>query len=122
MRTLNLQDERSLSACLFGHRHRAELLTALASAVEGRVNLGVLADERGVSAAVYYPPMRELVAAGLAEPVDVAGLARRRWYARRGDPALWEAWAALSTLLAGHFQAQRGPAGTAGPGYEKVGA
>lgn len=122
MRAVDLQDERSLLACLFGHRYRAELLAALARAPEGRVNLGSLALERGVSAAVYYPPMRELVAAGLVRAVDVSDLGRRRWYERQGDPALWTAWATLIDLLHGHFDAQRGAAGTPDEGYERVGA
>lgn len=93
---------------------------ALARAPEGRVNLGALAADHGVTAAVYYPPMRELVTAGLAEAVDAHYAGRRRWYQRRGDPALWEAWAVLGERLSEHFDAPQGAPMSSQRGCEKV--
>jgi hypothetical protein len=122
MRGVGLDDERSLSACLFGNRYRLELLAALAEAPDGRVNLGVLAEERGVSAAVYYPPMRDLLALRMVTRVEQVTRDRRRWYQRSGGDRLWESMARLIAGLQGHFEETAGV--DAGPraGRERVGA
>jgi hypothetical protein len=111
MRGEGLLDERSLSACLFGNRHRLELLVALAEASDGRVNLGALAAERGVQAAVYYGPMRDLLAMRLAVRVELVPGDRRRWYRRAGGDRVWEAVAVFAAGLRGHLAAITGSGG-----------
>jgi hypothetical protein len=99
-------DERSLSACLFGNRYRWELLAALAEAPDGRVNLGQLAAENGVQAAVYYPTVRELISTGLLARLDAVSGDRRRWYRRVGAE---RAWRSMSELTVGLREHLRGP-------------
>jgi hypothetical protein len=99
MRNLRADGERWLSACLFGHRRKLELLAALAQAPDGRINLGALAQERGAAAAEYYPPVRDLMAIRLvAQSPPVTG-DRRRWYERSGSEQVWAAVAALARSL-----------------------
>jgi hypothetical protein len=122
MRGAGLDDERSLSVCLFGNRYRLELLAALAAAPDGRVNLGALADDKGVRAAVYYPAMRDLLALRLAVRVEQVTRDRRRWYERSGGDDLWESIAGMITGLQGHFQEIAGASAGRRAEHERVGA
>ncbi len=84
MREAGPEDERSFSERLFGSRYRLELLAAFAAAPDGRVNLGVLAEGKGVRAAVYYPAIRDLLAMRLGGPhrtghTGPAALVRAVW-------------------------------------------
>lgn len=88
--------ERVVSARLFGNRHKLELLLALVSAEDGAVNLSELAEVNGVSASVYYAPIRDLTSAGLVERVAPVPGERRRWYRRSGH----RFWASAATPLA----------------------
>jgi hypothetical protein len=91
---------RRTSALLFGNRHKLELMAALATAEDGRVNLSLLADGQGVPPSVYYSPIRDLITAGLAARLTPVQGDRRRWYARTEND-LWESIRAL----AGHVTA-----------------
>ncbi|QKW32675.1 MarR family transcriptional regulator [Actinomadura sp. NAK00032] len=101
-----LARERALSACLFGNRYRWELLAALAHAPDGRVNLGLLAAENGVQAAVYYSTVRELVSAGLLTRLEAASGDRRRWYGRSGAERMWRSVGELTAGLHEHLADQ----------------
>lgn len=88
-----------MSVRVFGNRHKLELLLALAGAKDGAVSLSELADENGVSASVYYAPVRDLTSAGLVERVPPAPGERRRWYRRTGH-GFWDSAATpLSELV-----------------------
>ncbi|GAB2840877.1 hypothetical protein GCM10027176_50890 [Actinoallomurus bryophytorum] len=104
MREAGPEDERSFSERLFGSRYRLELLAAFAAAPDGRVNLGVLAEGKGVRAAVYYPAIRDLLAMRLAVRIEQVTRDRRRWYERSGDDSLWESFAAVIGGLQQHFE------------------
>jgi hypothetical protein len=115
--------ERSLSACVFGNRHRLELLVALSEAPDGRVNLGALADQHGVQASVYYPSIRSLQEIRLVKQADRVVGDRRRWYERCGSGQAWESLARVTAELRRHFAAVGSlPGPGAGPvsGYERV--
>jgi hypothetical protein len=99
MRHLQSDGERWLSACLFGHRRKLELLAALAQAPDGRINLSALAQERGAAPAEYYPPVRDLMAIRLVAQAPPATGDRRRWYERAGSEQVWAAVAALARSL-----------------------
>lgn len=113
-----LARERALSAGLFGNRYRWELLAALAQAPDGRVNLGRLAADNGVQAAVYYSTVRELISAGLLARLETASGDRRRWYGRSGAERAWRSLLELTAGLREHLDDQ--PTGVAtgreGPG------
>ncbi|MFE0147844.1 hypothetical protein ACFWY5_11895 [Nonomuraea sp. NPDC059007] len=102
MRGAPLDDIRGVSACLFGHRYRLEVLEAFASASDGQVNLGRLAARHGVQSAVYYPVVRDLLALRMVTRVTELGRDRRRWYCRAGGDALWEPLGRLVAGLRGH--------------------
>lgn len=104
MREAGLEDERSFSERLFGSRYRLELLAAFAAAPDGRVNLGVLAEGKGVRAAVYYPAIHDLLAMRLAVRIEQVTRDRRRWYERSGDDSLWESFATVIGALQQHFE------------------
>jgi hypothetical protein len=53
------------------------------------VNLGLLAADNGVQAAVYYSTVRELVSARLLVRLETASGDRRRWYGRSGAKRIW---------------------------------
>jgi hypothetical protein len=108
MRYLRSDGERWLSACLFGHQRKLELLSALAEAPDGRINLGALAHDRGAVAAEYYPPVRDLMAIRLVSQVPPITGERRRWYERSGSEQVWAAVAALTRSL-GDLGAQAPP-------------
>jgi DNA-binding transcriptional ArsR family regulator len=90
---------RARSAAVFGNRHRAELLAALAAAGERGVCLGELADSLGMPASVYHAQMRALLGQGLVEKLPIVVGDRRRHYRRCGDTALWGALAAAAAAL-----------------------
>lgn len=74
---------RGLSAVAFGHRHRLELLAALALARDGQgICLTVLGDCCGVKPGVYYPPLKALTAAGMVMSTGRVRSERRVLYAR----------------------------------------
>jgi DNA-binding IclR family transcriptional regulator len=91
--------DQRVSVILFGNRHRLELLAALANTAEDGVSLTQLALARGVSASVYYAPLRDLMSLGLVirreapDPRD-----RRRWY-HRSEHRLWDSVRALVDAL-----------------------
>jgi hypothetical protein len=89
MRQMRPRDARWVSACLFGHQHKLELLDALADAPDGRINLGAVAKRCGVPPAVYYPPVRDLMALELLSQVARVPGDRRQWYQRSGGDQLW---------------------------------
>ena len=94
---MGVDELRGLSSVMFGNRYRLELVAALALAksTEG-ICLTLLAGSRGgLSASVYYPPVRSLVSAGLARRVRASGGERRVLYARRQGPA----WKGLRRLM-----------------------
>jgi hypothetical protein len=84
-----------VSALLFGNRHKLELLTALANAEDGRVNLSLLATAQGVPASVYYGPIRTLIDAGLVQRLAPQPHDRHRWYGRTESPL----WACIRALV-----------------------
>lgn len=84
---------------LFGNRHKLELLTALAHASDGRVNLSELAAEQQVAPSVYYPPIRDLLQAGLVEMLPRTLPDRRRWY-RRVEGKVWKSMRSFTAELA----------------------
>ncbi|TDD32902.1 hypothetical protein E1287_21100 [Actinomadura sp. KC06] len=95
------------------------MLAAFASAPDGRVNLGVLADSKGVSAAVYYPAIRDLLAMRLAVRIEQLTRDRRRWYARSGDDLVWEGLSAMISGLQRHFDQMVGPVPAAASGTRR---
>lgn len=96
------EELRHLSAGVFGNRYRAELVAALAVAGETGVCLGDLALERRVAASVYLPPVRTLIALGLAERIAPAPGERRRFYRRCGPAPTWRSLAATVARLQEH--------------------
>jgi hypothetical protein len=63
---MTIPELRGFSAVLFGHKYRLELLWALSTATGGQgICLSLLADCCGVTASVYYPPVKALVGAGM---------------------------------------------------------
>jgi hypothetical protein len=104
MREAGVGDERSFSERLFGSRYRLELLAAFAAAPDGRVNLGALAEGKGVKAAVYYPAIHDLLAMRLAVRIEQVARDRRRWYQRSGDDSLWEIFTSMIGGLQQHFE------------------
>ncbi|GAB3817334.1 hypothetical protein [Micromonospora zhanjiangensis] len=96
MRQLRPRNERWLSACLFGHQHKLELLEALASSPDGRINLTEVARDRGVTPAVYYAPVRDLMGLELVDRVERVPGDRRQWYQRGGSD---QVWAAIGSLV-----------------------
>jgi hypothetical protein len=78
-----------VSALLLGNRHKLELLAALAESGEAGVSLSYLSGRQGVSASVYYPPLRDLISAGLVERVGQRSGDRRCWYRPR-ESKFWE--------------------------------
>jgi len=98
MRQMRPRDERWVSACFFGHQHKLELLEALAGAPDGRINLGEVARSRGVMPAVYYPPVRDLMALELLSQAARVPGDRRQWYQRVGGDQFW---AAVSSVVQG---------------------
>jgi hypothetical protein len=95
MRQLRPRSERWLSACLFGHQHKLELLEALAGSADGRINLTGVATDRGVTPAVYYAPVRDLIGLGLVDRVERVPGDRRQWYQRCGSDQVWDAIGSL---------------------------
>lgn len=87
-----------MSVRVFGNRHKLELLLALANAKDGAVNLSELAEDNGVSASVYYAPVRDLTSARLVERVAPVPGDRRRWYRRTGH-RFWDSAAPPLTEL-----------------------
>lgn len=96
------EELRRLSAGIFGNRYRAELIAALAAAGEGGVCLGDLALTQQVSASVYLPPARTLIALGLAERIPPRTGERRRWYRSCGSAQAWQSLAATVARLQEH--------------------
>jgi DNA-binding transcriptional ArsR family regulator len=96
---LECPPERRVSAVLFGNRHRLELLAALAHAGDEGVNLSDLANVQGVSANVYYAPLRALLEAGLVERLGKTSGDRRCWYRRR-ESKVWAGVRFLTKELA----------------------
>jgi hypothetical protein len=96
---MRVDDVRGLSACVFGQRHKLELLAALATASEGKVNLSELATANAVRSSVYYPAVKDLISAGLLCQLSGAGQDARRWYQRRGSAALWASVEGLTDEL-----------------------
>jgi hypothetical protein len=95
MRHLRPRNQRWASACLFGHQRKLELLEALVEAPDGRINLGEVARDHGVAAAVYYPPVRDLIALCLITQVARVPGDRRQWYQRCGSDQVWAAVGSL---------------------------
>jgi DNA-binding IclR family transcriptional regulator len=91
--------ERRLSVLLFGNRYKLDLLAALAEAGDGGVSVSALAERHQVSASVYYPPLKDLLEAGLVAQLAVVSRERRRWYARV-DHQVWEPMRDLARELA----------------------
>ncbi|MFJ8608046.1 hypothetical protein ACIRH0_12705 [Streptomyces sp. NPDC093675] len=90
---------RVASARVFGNRYRAELMLALASADDGGICLGDLADANDAPASVYYVVTQTLVEAGLAEKLPRVEGERRRWYRRNDHGAFWPCLHSLLTCL-----------------------
>jgi hypothetical protein len=112
---MRARDERWVSACLFGHQHKLELLEALADAPDGRINLGDVARDRGVVPAVYYPPVRDLMALELLSQVARVPGDRRQWYQRSGGDQLWTAVSSLVRSLRAFVPAASQPASPGAP-------
>ncbi|WP_144082847.1 MULTISPECIES: hypothetical protein [unclassified Micromonospora] len=113
MRQLRPRNERWLSACLFGNQHKLELLGALASAVDGRINLTEVARIHGVAPAVYYAPVKDLMGLGLLDRIARVPGDRRQWYQRCGSEQVWAAIGSLVHSLRDFVPATsqtRGPA------------
>ncbi|MFE7029120.1 hypothetical protein ACFU9Y_02340 [Streptomyces sp. NPDC057621] len=96
------EELRRLSAGVFGNRYRAELIAALADAGDSGICLGDLALTRQVPASVYLPPVRTLIALGLAERVPPVPGQRRRFYRRCGSAPAWQSLAATVARLQEH--------------------
>lgn len=96
------EELRRLSAGVFGNRYRAELIAALAAAGGDGVCLGDLALARRVLPSVYHPPVRTLIALGLAERLAPAPGDRRRFYRRCGSAQAWTSLAAAVDRLKEH--------------------
>lgn len=90
---------QDVSVLLLGNRHKLALVTALAMTRDGQVSLSELAVAHGVSTAVYYPPLKDLIALGLVRQAEVLAGQRRRWYERCGDPRVWKGLRALVRAL-----------------------
>lgn len=90
---------QDVSVLLLGNRHKLGLMAALATARDGRISLSELAAAHGVSTAVYYPPLKDLIALGLARQAEILTGQRRRWYERCGDPRVWKGLRALVRAL-----------------------
>lgn len=82
-----------------GNRHKLTVVTALAMAKDGRVSLADLAVSHGVSASVYYMPIKDLMALGLVRQAESVPGQRRRWYERCGDTRVWKGLRALARAL-----------------------
>jgi hypothetical protein len=83
---------------LFGNRYRLELLAALAEAGDDGVNLSQLSYDQGVSASVYYGPIRHLMSAGLVDRLGRTTGDRRCWYRRR-KYRFWDCVRSLASEL-----------------------
>ncbi|MFF4989761.1 hypothetical protein ACFY19_21405 [Streptosporangium saharense] len=90
---------KDVSALLMGNRHKLTVVTALAMAKDGRINLTELAVNHGVSASVYYMPTKDLMALGLVRQAEAVPGQRRRWYERCGDARVWKGLRALACAL-----------------------
>lgn len=115
MRQMRPRDERWVSACFFGHQRKLELLEALADASDGRINLGEVARGRGVAPAVYYPPVRDLMALELVTQAARVPGDRRQWYQRSGGDQLWAAVGSLVRSLHALAPAMSQPASPGAP-------
>jgi hypothetical protein len=86
---VTVDEVRTVSSAVFGHRYRLELLAALASAGDDGVCVTTLAADRDVASSVFYPPLRSLMQAGLVRRTGPVGAGRRVFYAIT-ESALWE--------------------------------
>ncbi len=93
---MNLSELRTLSGAAFGHRYRLELLAALAIIRAGQgISLSLLADCCGVTASVYYPPVRRMTGSGMVVTSSPDRTKRRVLYARSGVPV----WTGLRAMV-----------------------
>jgi hypothetical protein len=86
---------RQASLALFGHAHRLDLLSALAAAGADGVVVTELAKARGVSASVFYPPLRGLAELRLVNRLAPLPGTRRVRYVPTDAPA----WDPLKRLV-----------------------
>lgn len=91
---------KSASTRLSGHAYRLDLLSALAFAGPDGVVLSELAKTVGVSASVFYPPVKALAELDLVSRQSPADLSRRVRYVATPSPA-WEPLRALVEYLQG---------------------
>ncbi len=93
---VTLAELRRISAAAFGHRYRLELLWALATATASQgISLSLLADRCGVTASVYYPPVRKMTDSGMVVTSSPERAGRRVLYARTGTPV----WTGLQMMV-----------------------
>jgi hypothetical protein len=93
---VTIAELRMFSAAVFGHRYRLELLSALATVASGQgVSLSLLADCCGVTASVYYPPVRRMSESGMVVTSGLDRTERRVLYARTNSPV----WPALQMMV-----------------------
>jgi len=87
---------RRFSAVAFGHRYRLELLSALGLAAAGQgICLSLLAGCCGVTASVYYPPVRRMTESGMVVTSGPDRSERRVLYARTAVPV----WTGLRKMV-----------------------
>jgi hypothetical protein len=93
---VTIAELRRFSAAAFGHRYRLELLSALATAAAGQgISLSLLADRCGVTASVYYPPVRKMADWGMVVTSSPERAERRVLYARTDAPV----WTGLRMMV-----------------------
>jgi hypothetical protein len=93
---VTISELRRLSAVVFGHRYRLELLSALAvTPADQGVCLSLLADCCRVTASVYYPPVRAMTDSGMVVRSGPGRSERRVLYARTGVPG----WTGLQMMV-----------------------
>jgi hypothetical protein len=91
-----MAEVRRLSAAVFGHRYRLELIAALCRAgVHQGVCLTLLGDCFEVQASVYYPPVRAMEAVGRVRTTGRGRPDRRVLYARTTGPV----WTGLQQMV-----------------------
>jgi DNA-binding IclR family transcriptional regulator len=85
---------RRTSSLLFGHTYRLELMAALAGVGEQGLVVSEFAERQGVSASVFYPPLKALAALGLVRRSERERLTRHVPYVR-SEKAAWRSLSAL---------------------------
>jgi len=95
---VGIDELRSLSSLLFGHRYRLELLAVLAHAGTGEgICLKTMADRFEAPPSVYHPPLKSLVSAGLVVRMGRTRSDPRVLYA----PSESSVWTGLQAMVEG---------------------